>query len=123
MRSFLDNKSPVNPAVALKEISAARARTNGPSFLLGWLFGLSLVCLIVSLIADSLDVGIDSSASDGASTLKVALGVVLVLMAIRRWRGRPVTGAEIEMPKWMVAIGRRRHSTDGSPGCRQTTPR
>jgi threonine/homoserine/homoserine lactone efflux protein len=96
--------SPIPIIAVILILFSSRARANGPAFLLGWIVGLSLVCLVVSLVASSLDVGTDSSANDGASTLKVVLGVLLILGAIRRWRSRPAKGAEVEMPKWMAAI-------------------
>ena len=32
------------------------------------------------------------------------LGVLLVLLAAKQWRGRPHPGAEVPMPKWMRAL-------------------
>ena len=96
--------SPIPIIAVILMLFSSRARTNGPAFLLGWIVGLSLVCLVVSLVASSADVGTDSSASDGASAVKVALGILLILGAIRQWRSRPAPGAEVPMPKWMAAI-------------------
>lgn len=83
---------------------SARARVNGPAFLLGWLIGLSLVVVVVTAFASALDVGTDTGASDGASTFKVVLGVVLILGAFRKWRSRPAPGAEVALPKWLATI-------------------
>jgi threonine/homoserine/homoserine lactone efflux protein len=34
----------------------------------------------------------------------VVLGVVLILGAFRKWRSRPASGTEVELPKWMATI-------------------
>jgi len=39
-----------------------------------------------------------------ASVLKLAFGVLFLLLAVRMWRGRPRAGQEAEMSKWMQAI-------------------
>lgn len=96
--------SPIPIIAVILILFSSRARVNGPAFLLGWLVGLSLVCLIVTLAASALDVGTDSSANDGASTFKVVLGILLILGALRKWRGRPAPGAEAPLPAWMSAV-------------------
>ena len=96
--------SPIPIIGVILILFSSRARVNGPAFLLGWVIGLSLVCLVVTAFASALDVGTDSSASDGASTFKVVLGILLILGAIRNWRSRPAPGAEVELPKWMATI-------------------
>jgi hypothetical protein len=96
--------SPIPIIGVILILFSSRARVNGPAFLLGWVIGLSLVCLVVTAAASALDVGTDGGANDGASTFKVVLGILLMLGAIRRWRGRPAPGTEVELPKWMAAI-------------------
>jgi threonine/homoserine/homoserine lactone efflux protein len=38
--------------------------------------------------------------------LKLVLGVLLFVVGIREWRGRPGAGDEVELPKWMSALDR-----------------
>ena len=38
------------------------------------------------------------------SRLKLVLGALLVLVAVRRWRGRPRAGDDVATPKWMGAL-------------------
>jgi threonine/homoserine/homoserine lactone efflux protein len=38
--------------------------------------------------------------------LKLVLGVLLIVVGIREWRGRPGAGDEVELPKWMSALDR-----------------
>ncbi len=96
--------SPLPIVAVILMLLSPRARANGPSFLLGWIVGLGVVSAVVYVIADSADVATDSSASDTTSTTKVVLGVILMLLALRHWRGRPGPGESSPPPKWMGAI-------------------
>lgn len=96
--------SPLPIVAVILMLFSARARGNGPAFLLGWVLGLSVVAAIVYLLAHASDAGTDSSAADGFSTVKMVLGGVLVVLAVRRWRKRPAPGTEPHMPKWMASL-------------------
>jgi hypothetical protein len=96
--------SPVPIIAVILVLFSARARANGPAFLAGWVAGLAVVCTVVYSIADAGDVSTDAGASDATSWVKLALGLVLLLAAARRWRHRPAPGANEPMPRWMAAI-------------------
>jgi len=96
--------SPVPTIAVILMLFSARARVNGPLFLAGWVTGLVVVAGGSFLLADQLDAGSDSAAGDGVSWLKVALGVLLLLAAVRNWRSRPRGDAEPTMPRWMAGI-------------------
>lgn len=74
--------SPVPIIAVILMLFSSRAKVNGPSFLLGWVLGLSIVVAIVYAVSDASDVSTDSSASDGSSTIQLVLGVLLVLLAV-----------------------------------------
>ena len=38
------------------------------------------------------------------SVLKVVLGVLLLLVALRNWHGRPRDPSQVQTPKWMSAL-------------------
>jgi hypothetical protein len=95
---------PVPIIAVILMLFSERARTNGAMYLLGWVLGLAVVSGVVYVLADSSDVATDTSASDSVSWLKVALGVALLLLALRDWRRRPPPGADPEMPKWMAGV-------------------
>jgi len=78
-----------------------RARVNGPAFIAGWLAGLAIIGVIVLLVAPTNDGG---EPATWASVLKLALGVLLVLLSLKQWRGRPHDGEETPTPKWMGAV-------------------
>jgi threonine/homoserine/homoserine lactone efflux protein len=96
--------SPVPIIAVILMLFSRRARTNGPAFLIGWILGVAAVTVIVLLVANAGDVGTDSDASDTASGVKLVLGLLLVVLALRQWRGRPAPGEVAAMPKWMSAI-------------------
>jgi threonine/homoserine/homoserine lactone efflux protein len=84
-------------------LGTRRARPNGSAFALGWIIGLVMVATVVVLIAgDASDT--DSATSTAADAVKLALGAVLMLLAIPQWRKRPRPGTEATVPKWMKAM-------------------
>jgi Sap, sulfolipid-1-addressing protein len=92
-------------AVALMLMSA-RARLNGPVFVLGWLAGLAVIGVIVLAIAGPADASSHGKPATWVSVLKLVLGLLLVLVAAHQWRGRPRPGHEVAEPKWMGSVER-----------------
>jgi len=95
--------SPVPIIAVILMLSTRRARSNGPAFALGWLVGLVVVSAIVLFVASGSDKA-NSTASDATNWVKVAIGVLFLLMAARQWRSRPRAGESVTMPKWMQTI-------------------
>ena len=96
--------SPVPIIAVILMLFSERARVNGPVFLLGWVATLAIVSGVVYAISDQGNAATSSTASDTISWLKIALGVLFLLLAARQWRNRPAPNAEPEMPKWMAGI-------------------
>ena len=96
--------SPVPIIAVILMLFSARARVNGPMFLLGWLLALAVVSGGVYALSDAGDAATSSTTSDTVSWGKIVFGVVFLLLAARNWRSRPDPGAEAEMPKWMAGI-------------------
>jgi len=72
------------------------------AFVSGWLLGLFSVGAVVLLLAD-----VSGAAGGGfrwAPHLKIVLGAVLVVLAVRKWLGRPRAGDEPAVPTWMAGI-------------------
>jgi hypothetical protein len=95
---------PVPVIAVILMLFSSRARVNGPVFLLGWVAGLAVAFGAVYALADAGDAATDETASDSVSWLRIVLGVLLLLAALRTWRRRPAPGAEPAMPKWMAGI-------------------
>ena len=96
--------SPIPIIAVILMLVSQRARVNGPVFLLGWIVGLSIVGVIALSIAGPAGASDGGEPATGTSTVKVVLGVLLLLVALRQWRKRPHEGEQADMPKWMGAI-------------------
>ena len=62
----------------------AKAKTNGPAFLVGWVIGLSAVALVVYSLTDSIDIATDDDAASSRvfvllGSLSIAVPVVYAL--------------------------------------------
>jgi Sap, sulfolipid-1-addressing protein len=96
--------SPVPIIAVVLMLTSRRGRANGPAFVLGWLGGLAVVGAIVLCVAGPADAGSSGSPATWVGWLKIALGVLLLLVAVRQFRGRPASGENAAMPKWMTAV-------------------
>src|SRR6478609_5421840 len=95
--------SPLPIIAVILMLGTPKARTNGPAFAIGWVAGLVIVSVIVLLVAgDSSDP--DSGSSTAVNWIKILLGVVFFLMAVKQWQGRPKKGEQPTMPKFMSTI-------------------
>ena len=96
--------SPIPIIASVLLVGAPRGRVNGPAFVLG--------CAVSTAVIGGLLIaaGVGSGASEpggpstGTSILKLVLGVTLLVLAARQWRGRPAPDDEPPMPKWMGAL-------------------
>lgn len=96
--------SPIPIVAVILMLFSRRATVNGLLFLLGWVVALAVVSGVAYALTDAGDAATSSTASDTVSWVKIALGVVLLVLAARRWRSRPGPDAEPEMPKWMAGV-------------------
>ena len=92
-------------AVALMLMSQ-RARLNGPLFVIGWLIGLAVIGVVVLAVAGPGGASSDGKPATWVNVLKLVLGLLLLLVAVRQWHGRPRPGQEVEAPKWMSSVER-----------------
>lgn len=95
--------SPIPIVAVILMLTTPRARTNGPAFVLGWLIGLAAVGTVVLLLASPVSSGEDSKPT-WAGWVELILGVLVLAVAVRQFRGRPRDGNAASMPKWMNAI-------------------
>ena len=93
--------SPIPIVAVILMLFSASATRNSVAFALGWILGLALVGVIV------LAFGLDSNSggeSDTSATIKLVLGLLLLVAAVRQFRSRPHDGEAADMPTWMSAI-------------------
>ncbi|MBV9577839.1 MAG: GAP family protein [Chloroflexi bacterium] len=96
--------SPVPIIAVILMLVTADAKVNGPVFILGWLVGLGVIGTIVLLAAGSGGASSGGQPATWVSWLKLILGVLALLIALRQWRGRPQGDAAPPAPQWMGAI-------------------
>jgi threonine/homoserine/homoserine lactone efflux protein len=60
--------------------------------------------VIVLALAGAAGAEDDAKPSTLASVVKLLLGLLLLLLAVRQWRSRPAPGREAELPAWMRAV-------------------
>ena len=94
--------SPVPIIAVVLALGAPNARTTGPAFALGWIAGLVAVSAIVVLILGN---GSDPDLDDpGVDWLKVAIGILFLVLASGQWKKRPQDDPVLEMPRWMASF-------------------
>jgi threonine/homoserine/homoserine lactone efflux protein len=84
-------------------LSAEQGTRKGLAFILGWLACLIVVIAAVVLVTGGNPPRPSTAPSTAALAVKLALGVVLILFAVRQWRrmGRPR-----KPPTWMARLDR-----------------
>jgi threonine/homoserine/homoserine lactone efflux protein len=92
------------PIVALVlMLVSRRARSNGLAFVIGWVVGIFLVGIIVVLVTGAAT-GDEGPTSSWVGWVKIVLGLLLLLVGIKQWRGRPRGEDQATTPTWMAAI-------------------
>ncbi len=96
--------SPLPIIAVVLMLATPKGRTNGPAFLTGWVLGIAVLGTIVLLVATGASASEHGSPATWLSIVKIVLGLLLWLLAVRQWRGRPRDGREPELPAWMTSI-------------------
>jgi len=96
--------SPLPIIAVILLLTGPRGRGSGMSFLAGWLLGLATVGTLVLLAADGANAGGSGAPAVWAGVVLIALGVLLAIVGVRQWRGRPAEGESQELPGWMRTV-------------------
>jgi threonine/homoserine/homoserine lactone efflux protein len=97
--------SPIPIIAVILMLFSQRARANSAMFLLGWIVGVLGGTIVVLVIANTQDLTqSNGQPEDSVSTAKLVIGVLLILLAARQWRGRPKEGETPTLPKYLGAI-------------------
>ena len=96
--------SPIPIIAAILMLLSPKARGTSLGFLLGWVLGILVAVVAFTLLASVLPEADDSSSKPVAGTIKIVLGALLLVLAIKQWRSRPAGDAEPPLPHWMQAI-------------------
>jgi Sap, sulfolipid-1-addressing protein len=82
--------------------SKAKSRTVG--LLVGCVVGVGGAVALFALLPGLLQTQDSSGSSRAAAVIKMVVGVLLVMLALRQWRERPARGDRAELPKWMAGV-------------------
>lgn len=96
--------SPVPVMAAILMLLSPRAKVTGVAFLGGWVAGVVVAATAFTLLSSLLPEGDPDASRPVQGVIKLALGVLLIVLAVKQWRGRPAAGAEPDLPKWMSAV-------------------
>ena len=96
--------SPLPISAVILMLFGPNARTTGPAFVLGWVLALAVVGAFVITVADTSDVSSEQGPADVVFALKLLVGLLLLVLAVRQWRSRPKEGEKPDVPGWMSAI-------------------
>jgi threonine/homoserine/homoserine lactone efflux protein len=95
--------SPIPIIAAILMLLGAKAGGTSLGFLVGWVVGIAVAAAVFTALAGA-GFGGSGEPSAAASWTKIGLGVLLLLLAVRQWRGRPESGADAALPGWMAAM-------------------
>ncbi|WP_402463859.1 GAP family protein [Isoptericola aurantiacus] len=95
--------SPLPIVAVVLMLASGRARANAFTFLATWFVAVGAVALVVALVAGAATPD-DAGPAPWVGVVKIVLGVLLLLLAVRQWRGRPRGDAEPPTPRWMAAV-------------------
>lgn len=110
--------SPLAIMALVAVLLSQRARTNGVLFLLGWIVGIALVLALSFVILDALEIHERRVPPLWVPTLRLVVGVWLLLVSIRIYRRgnirkyqmatatspREVATATPQLPGWLQAV-------------------
>jgi threonine/homoserine/homoserine lactone efflux protein len=95
---------PVPIIAVVLVLGSDRGHAKGQAFVLGWGVGLAAVGAIVLVFAGAVDASDAGEPAPWVNVVLLGLGLVLLALAVRQWRGRPHAGEETPAPGWMRTV-------------------
>ncbi|TCC07825.1 GAP family protein [Kribbella soli] len=96
--------SPIPIIAAILMLLSPNAKTTSVGFLVGWIAGVVIAVVAFTLLSALLPEDDSDASKPIQGTIKLILGVLLILLAAKQWRARPRDEVAPELPKWMSAI-------------------
>lgn len=97
--------SPLTIVAVILMLLSPNARSTGPGFLIGWAFGVAVPVVVFVFIGGALLPKAEVNGPDVVrAIIQFVLAALLLLLAVKQWRGRPTPGSAPVLPKWMSAI-------------------
>jgi len=95
---------PVPIIAVVLVLGSDRGTAKGLAFVLAWCVGLTAVGGVVLVFAGVADASDEGEPATWVNVLLLGLGLLLLVAAVRQWRGRPSGGEEARTPGWMRTI-------------------
>ncbi len=96
--------SPVPIIAAVLMLLSPKARTTSVGFLAGWVLGIVVATTVFVLLSQVLPDATESGTRPILGAIQIVLGAGLLALALRQWQGRPRSGDEPRLPKWMQTV-------------------
>ena len=96
--------SPIPIVAVVLLLVSPGGKVKGVAYLIGSMTSTAIVGGVLLAVGVGSGTSSDGGPSTGASLLKLVLGVVLLGLAAKQWRGRPLAGEKAVMPGWMGAL-------------------
>jgi threonine/homoserine/homoserine lactone efflux protein len=96
--------SPIPIIAVVLLLSGPGGKAKGVAYVVGSVTSTAIVGGILVAVGVGSGTSSDGGPSTATSVLKLALGMLLLALAARQWRGRPLEGEEAVVPKWMGAL-------------------
>lgn len=96
--------SPVPIIVVILTLLSARARSSSLGFLFGWVIGIVGVIVALTLLSSLLPTRSDHTPTTWQGVLKLVLGALLLILAVKQWQKRPSINETPTLPTWMQKV-------------------
>ncbi|MFE5393588.1 GAP family protein [Streptomyces sp. NPDC056568] len=96
--------SPLPLIAVILMLATPRGRANGIAFTAGWTVSLAALVTVVVLAGSGARATHDNGPASWTLWLKLALGVLFLLMGTKQFKDRPREGHQVKPPSWMQAI-------------------
>ncbi|MGK9148173.1 GAP family protein [Plantibacter flavus] len=98
--------SPFPVIAIILVLLSERARASGPAFLAGWVLATTVVAIVFTALAKTVEPSDPDVPNPLTGVLRLALGALLLVLAVRKLRGGPKLDAdgEPELPGWMSTL-------------------
>ncbi len=96
--------SPIPIIAAILMLLSPKAKGASVGFLIGWIVGIVVALGVFIALASVIPQADADQSQPIAGVVKIVLGALMLLLALKQWQGRPGPGVEPALPKWMVAI-------------------
>lgn len=96
--------SPIPIIAAILMLLSPKARVTSVGFLLGWTTGIVVAVTVFTLLSSIIPKDDPGGAKPVKGIVSLVLGVAVLLLAVKQWRGRPRGDQKPALPKWMRAI-------------------